>query len=147
MSYRIVVGENIVPLVHLYAAEKPTLTPKPKDISLTGIMIEFDPPDDPDLTPEMEVWLNLSLDGYSVRLRAVVRHREDNRYFLFFPEVVTKHGINAPQPLRNIIETLERAWFEERIHQDGAEKSSKMKNPPSEDMTFCSSGESSAAID
>lgn len=108
MCYRVAIGEDVVPLVRVSTEEGQILLPKPKDISLTGMMIDFDPAEDPDLQPRAELWLELRLDDDEVLLKGIVKHRNDHRYSLVFPEVfATKHGIYAPQPLRKIVKSLE----------------------------------------
>lgn len=147
MSHRIPIAETMVPSVRLYTTENRRLRPKPKDLSLTGIMIEFDPADNPDLPPETEVGLELRLDNDSVRLKSIIRHRDGNNYFLFFTDVITEYGINAPEPLRKIVESLERAWFEERIHQDRKENIFNLKSPLSKDPASQSAGKSCPGTD
>jgi hypothetical protein len=146
MSHRIPIGEKRAPSVRLYTTENRSLRPKPKDLSLTGMMIEFDPADNPDLPPETEVGLELSFNNYAVRLQSVIKNRDGNDYFLFFTDVITEHGINAPEPLRNIVESLERAWFEERIHPDKQEIR-KFNSPLSQDPASKSIGKSCPGTD
>lgn len=117
-SWRVAIGEKVVPLVRLSTVDGRVLHPKPKDLSLTGIMIEFDEIEDPDLQPASELWLELGLDDHEVLLKSVIKRRDGPRYFLFFPEAATSDGIHAPLPLRKIIDALDRAQMQEKLHQD-----------------------------
>lgn len=123
MSYRVAIGEKVVPLVRLSTGESRILLPKPKDLSLTGILVEFDEVEDPDLLPQAELWLELILDDDAVLLKSVIKRREGHRYSLFFPEVLTKHGVYAPPPLRKIVKSLESNLLQERVHPDKPELS------------------------
>ena len=115
MSHRISIGKKVVPLVYLYTTEGQTLHPKPKNLSLTGIMVEFDSVEDPDLLPPAEVGLELRLGDHAVQLKSLINRRDGHSYFLSFPEVISKDGVNAPQPLQKIVESLERTWIQERV--------------------------------
>lgn len=106
MFKRIPIGKMVVPLVRVSIEENRILHPKPTNLSLTGIMVEFDAAEDPDLLPPAEFELELRLGDHAVRLKSVIKHRDGRRYSLLFPEVVTKDGIDAPQPLRKIVDIL-----------------------------------------
>jgi len=106
-SSRIPIGKKMVPLVRLRTADNRILLPKPVDLSQTGILVEFEEAEDPDLSPSAELGLELYLDPHTVFLKSIVKRRDGHRYGLFFPEVHTKDGIAAPQSFRKIIESLE----------------------------------------
>jgi hypothetical protein len=114
MSYRVAIGNKVVPLVRLFTPIGRILLPKPIDLSLTGIMVEFDEREDPELLPTVELNIELSLDTHVVQLKSVVKRRDGHRYGLYFPEVVSNHDVNAPDSLRKIIESLERTLLQER---------------------------------
>jgi len=114
-AYRVPIGKKPAPCARLSTQDGQILLPIPIDISLTGILVEFATAEDPDLTPSEEVDLELHLGDDTVHLRAEVRRRDGHRYGLFFPETVTKCGVQAPQSLRNIVENLERAWLQKRV--------------------------------
>jgi hypothetical protein len=114
MSYRVPIGNMVMPLVRLFTPIGRILLPKPIDLSLTGIMVEFDEMEDPELLPTVELKIELRLDTHVVQLKSVVKRRDGHRYGLYFPEVVSKHGVNAPESLRKIVESLERALLQER---------------------------------
>ena len=119
MSYRVPIGEKVVPTVRVTTTEGQTFLPKPIDLSLTGILIEFDETEDPDLFLYDELGLELSLDKEMVQLKSVVKRRDGHRYGLFFPESVNMRGVNAPHSLRTIVESLERAFLKDsNIHDD-----------------------------
>ena len=121
LSYRVPIGNTVVPSVRLSTAKGGTFFPKPKDLSLTGISVEFDETKDPDLSPSVELWLELHLDNHAVLLKSEIKRRDGRRYSLFFPEVITEHGVCAPMPLRKIVQSLESALLQERIHSDKPE--------------------------
>jgi hypothetical protein len=106
MSYRVPIGEKFAPSVRMFTKEGRVFLPKPIDLSYTGILIEFDKKEDPNFQPSDEVRLELRLDKYLIQLKAVVKRRDGNRYGLFFPEIVTQHGINPPQALQKIVASL-----------------------------------------
>jgi hypothetical protein len=116
MSHRVVIGEDLVPWVRVSTKNGRILLPKAKDISLTGMMIEFDSAEDPNLQPPEELWLELRLDKDAVLLKSVIKQRNGTRYSLAFPEAIaTNQGIYAPQSLPKIVDALERAWIRERM--------------------------------
>ncbi|MBN2320092.1 MAG: PilZ domain-containing protein [Acidobacteria bacterium] len=112
VSYRFPIRGREGLFVRLLLANGRTLFPKPIDLSLTGILIEFDETEDPDLLSPSEVELELRLEAHSVQLKAVIKRRDGHRYGLFFPETVTSGGINAPSSLRLITMALERALLQ-----------------------------------
>lgn len=116
MSHRVVIGEDLVPWVRASTKDGRVLLPRAKDISLTGMMIEFDSAEDPNLQPPEVLWLELRLDNDAALLKSVIKHRNGHRYSLAFPEAIaTNQGIYAPQTLPKIVDALERAWFQERM--------------------------------
>lgn len=118
MSYRVPIGKKTVPSVRLLIGESQIFHPKPKDLSLTGISVEFHETEDPDLPLQTELWLELRLDDHEALLKSTIKRRKGHRYSLFFPEVLTDQGIHAPQSLRIIVESLEHAMILEKSGLD-----------------------------
>ena len=114
MSHRVPIEGKFTPLVRLFTKEGGVHLPKPIDLSLTGILVEFNKAEDPDFLPSDELRLELRLDEYAIQLKAVVKRRDGRRYGLFFPEIVTNHGLHSPQTLRKIVAFLESALLQER---------------------------------
>ena len=131
MSYRVAIGEKVVPSVRLSMGRSRILFPKPKDLSLTGMSVEFHETEDPNLSPQTELWLELHLDEYEVLLKSIINRRDGNSYSLYFPEVLTKQGVFAPASLRKIVESLERALLQEGGRSDKPEQIIKLKSPAS----------------
>jgi hypothetical protein len=113
MSYRIPIETGSVLILRLFTQDGATLHPRPVDVSLTGILIEFGKIDDPDLALSSVVGLEMQLADQTANLKAVVKRRDGHRYGLFFQEVVTGHGIEPPGSLRTIIDALDRLPLQE----------------------------------
>ena len=109
MAYRVPIEDKFLLSARLFAKEGQVYLPRPIDLSFTGILIEFDETEDPDFSISDEFRLELRLDVHVIQLKAVVRRRDGHRYGLFFSEIVTKYGVNAPQGLRQIVGLLEHA--------------------------------------
>lgn len=113
MTYRIPIETGSELILRLFSQDGTTLLPRPVDVSLTGILIEFGKVDDPDLPLSSVVGLEMQLANQTVNLKAVVKRRDGHRYGLFFQEVVTGHGIEPPASLRMIVDSLDRTSFYE----------------------------------
>ena len=108
MSYRVPIGEKFAPSVRIFTKDGRVFLPKPIDLSFTGILIEFDETEDPDFRLSEDLGLELRLNKYLVHIKAVVKRRDGHRYGLFFPEAVTRNGLNPPQALQKIFASLAR---------------------------------------
>jgi len=113
MAYRIPIGTDAELILRLFTQDGATLHPRPVDVSLTGILIEFGKVDDPDLPLMSMVDLEMRLADQTASLKAIVKRRDGHRYGLFFQEVVSGHGIEPPVSLRRIVDSLDRIPFQE----------------------------------
>jgi len=114
ISCRIPVARRHGLAIQVTVEEKMVLHPTPVDLSLTGILIEFSDAEDPDLPKGAKLRVSLQLGPDAVDLKAEVARRSRRQYGLFFPEVVTEHGLIPPAPLTRIVETIERSWLPAR---------------------------------
>ncbi|MBI2893648.1 MAG: PilZ domain-containing protein [Deltaproteobacteria bacterium] len=88
--------------------------PRPVNISLGGILLQFTPELDPDLALESAVGLQLSIeDGEQVSLTGVVRRRRDHDYALFFTEVLERRTPEVDR-LGGIVDVLQRTWLSQK---------------------------------
>ncbi|MCA9572615.1 MAG: PilZ domain-containing protein [Myxococcales bacterium] len=88
------------------------------DVSLMGIQVRF-PRNAPSLDVGTPVSVALDARGVSCQLDAEVRRRNlrgrDQRYGMFYPNVVRGSDIDPPHPLRHLIGHLERQWIQARV--------------------------------
>jgi len=115
MAFRVPVGTRQGVAVRLTLGDDTVLAPRPVDLSLTGILVEFEPHEDPHLAPGTRVEIELRLDLDSVRLNAEVVHRTMSRYGLYFPDVVHRGGISPPEALMRIVEILDKTWLQDQV--------------------------------
>ena len=87
----------------------------PKNISLTGIFIEFPDGDTPDLNIDSEVELTVQLENKALALRGLIRRREANGYGILFPECLRKGEVYPPDSLRQMVMELQRRWIQNRM--------------------------------
>jgi hypothetical protein len=92
-----------------------TYHPRPVDISLGGMSLEFDKGVDPNIPLGTAIEVELRLDGEVVKLAAEVRRRVDEQYGLYFPSntgsVEDDEEGHAPPEYRNIVHSLFRKWM------------------------------------
>ncbi len=83
-----------------------TLLPIPINLSLTGILLEFRPEDDPELPRGATVQIELQLGEDAVALPAEVRRRTGHRYGLMFAGIVKNETVDPPPALGKIAAAL-----------------------------------------
>lgn len=83
------------------------------DISLNGIGLEL-PAGVPSPSVDDVLSIDLTVDGDSVRLRAVVRNVRGNQCGLLFPECMRGTQVDPPHEYRQLVEQLELAYLRER---------------------------------
>lgn len=92
-----------------------TYHPRPVDISLGGMSIEFDSGVDPNIPLGTTISVELKLDGEPVTLSAEVRRRDEEQYGLYFPSTSGASEEDteghAPPEYRNIVHALFRKWM------------------------------------
>jgi len=87
-----------------------TWRPRPLDISLSGIRLEF--ADDPGLAIGARLLVELALEEQRASLQAEVRRRVGTTILgLFFPGVWEGDELNPPQRYANIVTRIERHWI------------------------------------
>ncbi len=83
-----------------------TLHAIPLDLSLTGILLEFGPEEDPELQLGTMVEVGLRLGEDEVTLPAEVRRRAGHRYGLMFAGIVKNETVHPPPALERIAAAL-----------------------------------------
>ena len=87
----------------------------PKNISLTGIFVEFPHGDTPGLEKDSDVDLTIQLNSKAVTLRGVVRRRKANGYGILFPECLRDKEVCPPESFRNMVMELQRRWLQKGV--------------------------------
>ncbi len=89
------------------------LRPDPLDISLTGMGVQFDLSEDPELAVGEQLGATLRLFETVAELPVVVRRSRDRgRYGLYFSQVRLGPDIDPPEEIRAIFKALERRWLQ-----------------------------------
>ena len=113
-AWRIPLHKGAGLLVHL-SREGKGYSPRAVNISLTGILVEFPRDEVPDLDVGTLLDLELRLQDRSVELRTEVRRRDKDCYGLFFTDSVGEGRVTVPEPLNQIVNSLEKDWLRRRI--------------------------------
>jgi len=87
----------------------------PKNISLTGIFVEFPYGDTPGLEKDSDVELTIQLESKALTLRGIVRRREANGYGILFPECLRDGEVYPPDSLRQMVMELQKRWIKNRV--------------------------------
>ena len=112
-AYRVPVAMNSGLSVQAFSpGDRPVSRPTAIDLSIAGILIEFLPDVEPHLPIGAKIDLELRLGADVAQLSAEVRRRDGHRYGLSFPGVLTPRGPHPPEPLRRIVQALERQWLQ-----------------------------------
>jgi hypothetical protein len=112
-AYRVPVAMNSGLSVRAFSPGDPRVShPIAIDISIAGILIEFLPEAEPHLPIGATIEMELRLGAEGAQLLAEVRRRDGHRYGLSFPGILTPQGPRPPEPLRRIVQTLERQWLQ-----------------------------------
>jgi hypothetical protein len=106
LAQRVPIKRNSGLRVRVTTRDGRSWAPRPIDLSLTGILIEFPAGKTPDLAVGSKIELELCLGSEVAELTGEVRRRIKHQYGLFFRKVFSKRGISPPLPLRRIVETL-----------------------------------------
>jgi c-di-GMP-binding flagellar brake protein YcgR len=85
------------------------------NISLTGILIEFESDDVYDMAIGGEVNLTLKLGDKAAKISGKIMRRDGNQYGIFFPDTIVENEVQPPAPLQSIVLVLEREWMRKRI--------------------------------
>jgi hypothetical protein len=89
----------------------------PLDVSLTGILVEFDHRLAPDLAIDDSVGVTLKLGEVSASLMGTIKRRTGyGRYGIFFSGAVSGQRVDPPIALLSIVSQLETQWLLQRIY-------------------------------
>ncbi|MBT8350339.1 MAG: PilZ domain-containing protein [Deltaproteobacteria bacterium] len=89
----------------------------PINISLTGILIEFDSDDVYDMALNEEVVLSIKLGQKAGDILGGIVRRDNRQYGIFFLGTVDGNKIQPPEIISYIALKLERAWLRSRIQR------------------------------
>jgi c-di-GMP-binding flagellar brake protein YcgR len=82
---------------------------KPLDITVGGMLVEFD--EDPSFAIDTRLRVAMSLEEDAAEVAGLVRHRRDRRYGLSFYEIVSQGRIRPSEVLLRIVRRLEERWL------------------------------------
>ena len=85
------------------------------NISLTGILIEFEGYDVYDIAIGAEVNLTLKLGDKAVKISGKIVRRDGNQYGIFFPDTIVDNEVQPPDSLQSIVLKLEKDWLRNRV--------------------------------
>jgi hypothetical protein len=121
---RIVVGEArnsfripLHPQTDLHVrirSESGTWHPRPKDVSLGGILVDFSEETEPDLPENTPVTVELGLQNQTAELEGFVGRCQGTLYAVYFAEALRElrsGWAEVPSVLRSIVDGLEREWL------------------------------------
>lgn len=115
IAFRVPLGRDTELRVRVVDENGKTWNPKPLDISMTGIMIEFPADDVPSFQTDDWLQVELRMNDHVERLKGFVRRCEGRGYGLIFPEVLRGAEFDPPAEFRTIVNTLERNWLRSRF--------------------------------
>ena len=113
LSFRVPIPSRRGLELVLRRADGTELRPDPLDISLTGMGIQFELAEDPELAVGEQLDARLRLFETVAELPVVVRRSRDRgRYGLYFAQVRLGPDIDPPEEIRAIFKALERRWLQ-----------------------------------
>ena len=77
-----------------------------RNLSYTGIYVEAEPENDPNLKKGGIVDVELVFDERRLRQRGIIRRRTLNGYGIFFPESIKHEDVNPNPQLKNIVQQI-----------------------------------------
>lgn len=86
----------------------------PKNISVTGILIEVPPEALLELACEQFVQIMLTLDDETISVSGIVQRCTKNIYGVLFPNSIRGDQIEPPAGLNRLVKKLERRWIARR---------------------------------
>lgn len=93
--------------------------PRPLDISLGGILVEFPPDLEVPMSEFDAVRVDILLGDFTTSLEALVQRRQGRAFALYFVDALRelRQGLaRVPRVLQPIIESVEREWLERTSH-------------------------------
>ncbi len=115
IAFRVPLGRDTELRVRVVDENGKTWTPRPIDISMTGILIEFPADDVPDFQIDDRLQVELRMNNHVEQLEGTVRRCEGRGYGVIFPEVLRGAEFDPPAALRAIVNALERNWLRSRF--------------------------------
>lgn len=113
LSFRVPIPSRRGLELVLRRADGTELRPEPLDISLTGMGVQFELAEDPELVVGEQLDASLRLFETVAELPVVVRRSRDRgRYGLYFEDVRLGPDIDPPEEIRAIFKALERRWLQ-----------------------------------
>jgi hypothetical protein len=94
-------------LINIINCEGARFIARPVNLSLTGILVNFEDLLDPELELGPGITAELTLAQYTVKLAGEVRNRNGHEYGILFREVITSKGFAPPEELREIFAIVE----------------------------------------
>ncbi len=91
----------------------------PRDISLLGMLVEFNTEKDPDLSVGLEVLVDLDLEGETLTVKGIIRRRIRSSYGMSFSFGNKGETSAVPEKLKKIITLLERQLYAVNSQQRG----------------------------
>lgn len=89
-----------------------TWVPMAKNVSVAGMLVAFDPANDPGLAIGDMVEVVLQLGDHKVYVQAEIKRGNGGSYGLFFPTVVSGRRLRPPPELDGIVRALDRQRIE-----------------------------------
>ncbi|MCG8470067.1 MAG: PilZ domain-containing protein [Gemmatimonadetes bacterium] len=91
------------------------LDARPRDVSLSGIFLEFPPGATPQLEVGDEVEVSVALASYASTMNGIVRRRTEDGLGIEFSHAADTRAPTPPSDLSRIVMRLEREWLSARL--------------------------------
>lgn len=114
MSFRVPVAEDSPLKVQVVMDDGEVWHSRPKDLSATGALLQFDHNNDPCLKDGQEVRVNVVLGRRKIQLNALVRWASERKYGVYFQDIASATDIEPPEELQAILKDLEKLWLKEK---------------------------------
>jgi len=116
-SFRIPISETME-FETLLSLDEDTHRPAARDLSQTGMRIEFPIGHVPEIALGTEGSVHLKLEGREATLRICFRRRHSYGYGLYFLDCMDETVIRPSEELRDLTAVLERLWIQERSDEE-----------------------------
>jgi len=91
---------------------------KPRDVSLSGIFLEFPPGTVPQLEMGDDVEVSVGLSKFASTMQGIVRRRTDAGLGIEFSHAADTESPTPPADFSRIVMRLEREWLSDRLGVD-----------------------------
>ena len=116
-SFRIPISDKMEFQTAIHVGEA-THRPAARDLSQTGMRVEFPIGHVPEVDLGTEGTADLELEGRKVTLRSRFRRRHSYGYGLYFLDCMDETVIQPSEELRELTSILERLWIQERSEEE-----------------------------